>query len=139
LPADAGLQLAGLPIDSAVLVREGAIPTYARVQGDDGTRVTVGTRCAELQVLARGQARTVEDLDAAIAEREAILAGMEAERGTWAFEAGAEVFWDDGERAGQLVAPHAFDREPRLDSDRRCFAYAGLTLCVRADDMKELR
>lgn len=139
LPRETGLVLDERPIRNAALRGTGsAIDLFAKERRDDGTLVTVGTRCAELKVLARGRAPEPEgDQDARIAELTAELHGLErspADRG-YKFEAGAEVFWFDGEKAGRLAAPHVFDDPPKRNSDKRCFEQADLTLCLRADDM----
>ena len=138
LPRDTKLELGEHAIDTRLLLGTDAIATYERVRRDDGTLVTVGTRCAELKVLARGQTAPIEDVDAEIAARTAALDELESGAGRWSFESGAEVFWDDGEPAGKLVAAHAFVHPPSVDSDRRCFTHAGLRLCLRADGMKAI-
>jgi hypothetical protein len=138
LPRSTGLELEGRAIDNRPLRGASAIDVFATKERQDAALVTVGTRCAELRVMARGAAPSpLEDLDAEIAEKEASLAALERSSSgrRYALPEGAEAFWPDGEKAGELVAAHTFDSDPSVDSDKRCFEHAQLTLCFRAGDM----
>lgn len=135
MDADTKLELGGIPIDTRPLMHGRSIRGDEDVRRDDGTLVTVGTRCAELKVLARGEKVPPEVVESEMEARTAAAADVEPFEGRWLFEAGAEVFWRDGQPAGKLVEAHAFHSPPSVDSDRRCFEHAGTTLCLRADAM----
>jgi hypothetical protein len=126
VPRTATLELGGHAIDSAALIGriitslfgEDSVDIFADVRRDDGTLVTVGTRCVEPK------------LEADMLDRDPLPLDVDG----WTFDRGAKVFWDDGEPAGKVIATHVFVEPASVDSDRRCFDHARLNLCLRAEE-----
>jgi hypothetical protein len=140
VPRGTGLLLDGRPLLNEPLFGAGEqVDVFARERREDGALVTVGTKCAELRVLARGLApESTDDLDAEIAQAEELWKELEAPpqgRGH-TFAAGTKVFWFDGEPAGTVRESMTFGTTPTTMSDKRCFDHANLTLCFRADDIQ---
>ena len=128
---EAPLEIGGHAIDTKVLLGKDAIDVFGSTRRDDGTLVDVGTRCVQLEALLRG--KSPDPFAVMPAPDPTDPEGGEAGEGM-EFPAGTKVFWYEGDDAGQLVAPHRFTGYAKVDSDRRCFAHAGLEVCLRAED-----
>lgn len=135
----------GLPLLTAGL--NGPVPgvdIYGVQPKNDGAIVTVGTPCAEFRAWA---ATMVEPL-AIEGSVEAVLADVVPEPSAaptpvlpkWKVSADTQVFWSDGEPAGQVIVAQVFDVDPETRGDKRCFSVEppGVELCFPADALRPL-
>ncbi len=152
VPGVAALLFDGVSLQGAEHLAGGRKPqVFGYVKDGSGHLVTVASRCLILNVRSSHAPQPVEQgmfgiFEAAMDPSSGRYLASSAPRTEPWFEveAGTSIYWPDGRPAGEVLAAHSFEQEPRLEGERGCFALSlgeqaqALSLCFAMGTVRKV-